>query len=403
MTDRGRTAEMLVDLVQLSHTTNLEALPRLVAERTASVGLHDSAMFLVDLQDKVMREVTGRGLDAGEGGEEVRVDGTLPGRAWQRVESIAESGTRQGRRRWWTPITDGVERLGVLRTDVAEGEQPQQVLSEVASVIALLLLSKRSFSDSYARLVRSAPMNVAAEMQTNLMPPPAYAGHNVTVGAVLEPAYDLGGDAFDFALAGTTLHLAVFDAMGHDTAAGITANVAVSACRNARRQGASLADASRWVERTLMEQFGARRYVTGILADLDTTTGVLTWINRGHHLPLLIRDQRGSTTLTCPPAGPMGTGLGLPITVCREQLQRGDRLVLYTDGVVEARDAEGNEFGRDRFVDFVLRHHSGHFTLHETLRRLMQAVLDHHPGPMDDDATVLLAEWRGGDQDVLVP
>lgn len=403
MIDRGRTAQMLMDLVQVSHTANLEALPRLVAEHAGPVGLHDSAMFVVDVQDRVMRQITGRGLDAGQGGEELRVDGTLPGRAWQRAESVAEPGTRQGRRRWWTAITDGVERLGVLRADVAEDEQPQQALSDLASVLALLLLSKRSFSDSYARLVRSAPMNVAAEMQMNLMPPPAYAGRNVTVGAVLEPAYDLGGDAFDFALADTTLHLSVFDAMGHDTAAGITANVAVAACRNARRQGASLAETSRAVERTLLEEFGTKRYVTGILAALDVASGELTWVNRGHHLPILIRDQRTSTTLTCPPAGPMGTGFELPVTVCREQLQPGDRLVLYTDGVVEARDAAGDEFGKDRFVDFILRHHSGHFTLHETLRRLMRAVLDHHAGRLDDDATVLLAEWRGGHQDDLTP
>lgn len=303
MIDRGRTAQMLMDLVQVSHTANLEALPRLVAEHAWPVGLHDSAMFVVDVQDRVMRQITGRGLDAGQGGEELRVDGTLPGRAWQRAESVAEPGTRQGRRRWWTAITDGVERLGVLRADVAEDEQPQQALSDLASVLALLLLSKRSFSDSYARLVRSAPMNVAAEMQMNLMPPPAYAGRNVTVGAVLEPAYDLGGDAFDFALADTTLHLSVFDAMGHDTAAGITANVAVAACRNARRQGASLAETSRAVERTLLEEFGTKRYVTGILAALDVASGELTWVNRGHHLPILIRDQRTSTTLTCPPAG----------------------------------------------------------------------------------------------------
>ncbi|MEU9591635.1 PP2C family protein-serine/threonine phosphatase [Streptomyces sp. NPDC048193] len=403
MIDRERTSRVMMDLIQVSHTANLEALPQMVAEHARSVGLDDCAMFLVDLQDRMMRQVTGRGLDAGEGGEEVRVDGTLPGRAWQRVDSVAEPDSRQGRRRWWTPITDGVERLGVLRTDVAEDEQPEQVLSDVASVLALLLLSKRSFSDSYARLVRSAPMNVAAEMQMDLMPPPAYAGHNVTVGAVLEPAYDLGGDAFDFALAGATLHLAVFDAMGHDTAAGITANLAVAACRNARRQGATLPEASRAVEQTLLDQFGTKRYVTGILGDLDILSGELTWINRGHHLPILIRDQRVGTTLTCPPSGPMGTDFGIPVIVCREQLQPGDRLVLYTDGVIEARDADGNEFGRDRFIDFVLRHHSGHFTLHETLRRLMHAVLDHHPGRMDDDATVLLAEWRGGHQDELTP
>ncbi|MFC9315996.1 hypothetical protein ACFTWR_16725 [Streptomyces nigra] len=124
----------------------------------------------------------------------------------------------------------------------------------------LLLLSKGAFSDSHARLVRTGPMNVAAAMQWNLTPPPAarrpppaYAEHDVTVGAVMEPAYQVGGDAFDHAVAGHTLHLGVFDAMGHDTTAGITADVAVAACRNARRQGASHDETSREVQRLLIE------------------------------------------------------------------------------------------------------------------------------------------------------
>jgi serine phosphatase RsbU (regulator of sigma subunit) len=197
--------------------------------------------------------------------------------------------------------------------------------------------------------------------------------------------------------------VSVFDAMGHDTTAGITANVAVAACRNARRQDASLADTSRAVEDLLMTHFGTSRYVTGILADLDLVTGELTWINRGHHLPLLVRDNRWTVELSCPPAGPMGTGLGLPIAVSRRQLQPGDRLLLYTDGVVEARDADGREFGRDRFVDFVVRHHFGHQSPHETLRRLMHAVIEHHAGRLADDATVLLVEWSAGHQDELTP
>ncbi|MFJ6930626.1 hypothetical protein ACIQUP_25375 [Streptomyces nigra] len=96
--------------------------------------------------------------------------------------------------------------------------------------------------------MRTELMNVAAAMQWNLTPPPAarrpppaarrplpaYAGHDVTVGAVMEPAYQVGGDAFDHAVAGHTLHLGVFDAKGHDTTAGITADVAVAVCRNAR-------------------------------------------------------------------------------------------------------------------------------------------------------------------------
>ncbi|MEV3909956.1 SpoIIE family protein phosphatase [Streptomyces canus] len=83
-------------------------------------------------------------------------------------------------------------------------------------------------------------------------------------------------------------------------------------------------------------------------------------------------------------------------------MEPGDRLLLHTDGIVDARDAEGRRFGRER-ADFVVRHHSGRQTLHETLRRLMHAVLDHHCGRLDDDAAVLPAEWRAGHQHRLVP
>ncbi|MFF8592331.1 PP2C family protein-serine/threonine phosphatase [Streptomyces sp. NPDC015220] len=395
-------------LMQASHTATLEQLPQLIADHAAVAGMHDVALFLVDVRETVLRQVTGRGLDAGEGGQEFTVSGSLPGQAYQRVELIPEPARGQAgegaRRRWWVAVTDGVERLGVLRADTDTDTGPvRRALSDLASMTALMLLSKRSFSDSYARLVRTEPMNVAAEMQWNLTPPPAFAGHDVTVGAVMEPAYQVGGDAFDYAVAGSALHLGVFDAMGHDTTAGITANVAVSACRNARRQGATLTETSQEVEQALIEQFQARRYVTAILADLDMESGRLTWINRGHHLPLLIRDNRWTIELSCPPAGPMGADLSLPITMATEQLEPGDRLLLYTDGIVEARDRHGNEFGRDRFVDFIRRHHSGRHTLHEALRRLMAAVMEYHDGKLDDDATVLLTEWRAGHQQELTP
>ncbi|WND32989.1 PP2C family protein-serine/threonine phosphatase [Streptomyces sp. BB1-1-1] len=91
----------------------------------------------------------------------------------------------------------------------------------------------------------------------------------------------------------------------------------------------------------------------------------------------------------------MGTGLGLESTVCREQLEPGDRVVLYTDGITEARGADDREFGLERFTDFLVRHHTDGLPVPETLRRLVQAVLDYHDGELQDDATVLMCEWLG--------
>ncbi|MBC2869449.1 SpoIIE family protein phosphatase [Streptomyces mexicanus] len=99
--------------------------------------------------------------------------------------------------------------------------------------------------------------------------------------------------------------------------------------------------------------------------------------------------------LRCPPGAPLGTGLGLTATLCREQLKPGDRLVLYTDGITETRDPGGEEFGLERFLNFVIHHNADGMPVPETLRRLVHSILDYHQGRLQDDATVLLLEWRG--------
>ncbi|MEU8385463.1 PP2C family protein-serine/threonine phosphatase [Streptosporangium sp. NPDC048865] len=397
---------MLAGLVEASHMSTVEDLPALVEEHAGHVGLHDVLIYLADLQQEVLRPLTDLGAGPGTAPEgELRIDGTLAGRAFQEVRVLSRLRTEDDPGCWWVPMLDGTERLGVLRVAVRPGtdeDRAQEDMRHLASMTALLLVSKRSQSDSYARLVRTRPMNVAAEMQWNLLPALTFANEEVVVGAALEPAYELGGDAFDYALAGDFVHLGIFDAMGHDASAGLTANLAVAACRNRRRQGYGLAEVSEGIEEVLIAEFGlGNRFATAILASLDTRTGVFSWVNRGHHPPVVIRRGRWAVTLECPPAHPLGLGLGLPVTLCREQLEPGDRVLLYTDGMTEARNRLGEEFGLERFVDFIIRRNADGLPVPETLRRLIRSVLEYHDGMLQDDATVLLLEWRGGAQGKL--
>ncbi|MFR0357679.1 PP2C family protein-serine/threonine phosphatase [Streptomyces sediminimaris] len=389
-------------LLEASHTTAFEQLPGLLETAAREAGAGGARLFVADLQQDVLREVTGIGPDAGRGGEEVRIEGTLPGRAYQ----ILESTTAPTGGSCWTPVLDGTERLGVLRVDpppgTTHGSDPD-VVRTLATVAGLLLVSKRSNSDAHARLTRTRKMGVSAELQWTLMPPRTFANDRVTVSAVMEPAYQMAGDTIDYAVGGDNAHLAIFDAMGHDTSAGLTASLAMATCRSHRRSGSDLAATSHAIEETLTEQFGHSRYATGILASLDLATGQLSWVNRGHLLPVVIRGGRWATTLHCPPAGPMGTGLGLPTEVCVDQLEPGDRLLMFTDGITEARDAQGELFGRERFTDFLIRHHADGLPVAETLRRLIHAVLDHHDGRLDDDATVLFCQWHGKTTDQTTP
>ncbi|MFI0990291.1 PP2C family protein-serine/threonine phosphatase [Streptomyces exfoliatus] len=119
----------------------------------------------------------------------------------------------------------------------------------------------------------------------------------------------------------------------------------MATCRNERRQGASLNRARDRIESMLIEQFTHDRYATAVPADLDLDTGVLSWIICGHLPPILVRAGRWITAPDRPPSHPLGTGLGLPADVHREQLQAGDRRILYTGGITEAETATAASSG----------------------------------------------------------
>jgi serine phosphatase RsbU (regulator of sigma subunit) len=382
---------MLTSLLCESSLAAFEDLPALVADHADRAGLGRTRIFVADLQQVVLREVTGRGQDAQEGGQELLVDGTLPGRAYQTQEAQR---SRTGQ--YWLPMLDGIELIGVLGIEprAPVGNQEDAELRALASLVGMLLVSKRTHSDSFARLTRVREMNVAAEMQWTLMLPRCFASERVDISAVMEPAYQLGGDAFDYAVSGDIIHLSVFDAIGHDVSAGLIANLAVATCRNIRRQGGGIVEASEAIEALLADCFDQSRFATGILAELDLRTGMLTWSNFGHPQPVILRGGRWINSLHCQPSHPLGAELGVPVSISRDRLEPGDRLLLYTDGITEARNTDGEEFGLERFVDLFVRKFGNNLPPAENLRRLIHAILDQHGGRLKDDATVLVCEWR---------
>jgi serine phosphatase RsbU (regulator of sigma subunit) len=108
-------------------------------------------------------------------------------------------------------------------------------------------------------------------------------------------------------------------------------------------------------------------------------------------------------TEPCQPLGLLDLAGGAPPPVQTESLQPGDRLLLFTDGVDEARGRDGSFFGMQRLAEFVARQSASGEPTPEVMRRLQRAVLEHQQGHLQDDATTLFVEWLTGKEQTLTP
>jgi serine phosphatase RsbU (regulator of sigma subunit) len=274
----------------------------------------------------------------------------------------------------------------------------------VAHFVASLIVAKDAYSDVFKMLRRRAEVTTAGELLREMIPPAVFATDDFVLAALLEPAYDVGGDAYDYALNDETLHLAIFDGVGHGLAAAGVTTFALSVYRHSRRSGSSLIEMYAPIDTEVDEQYAASRYVTACLAELDVKAGRLRWISAGHPAPLLVRNGRFIKELMVRRSPPMGFRLadGEPV-VADESLQPGDMVLFYTDGLTESRRPDGRLFTADRLAEFIERQASSGEGAPDTLRRLREAIIERGEGTLRDDATAMLLQWRSGGERVILP
>ncbi|CQR66030.1 PP2C family protein-serine/threonine phosphatase [Streptomyces leeuwenhoekii] len=365
-------------------------LPTAVTRCAKALGLRHAVVYLVDLQQRHLVPET-------DVASPLPVDGSLAGWAY-RTQALRVEESDSGGIIAWLPLLDGAERLGVLAVHETALTSASLCRSRaLASLLAMMITSKRSYEDSFVRHTRTARMRLPSEMLRAFLPPRTIGNDRVVSTAVLEPAYELGGDAFDHSLGRTVLHVSVVDAMGHNLASGLTSAVTLAACRNARRNGAELPELVDAVDSALA-QWLPEQYCTAVFAQLELASGILRWYNCGHPAPLLLRDGQLVTDALEYDADPP---LGMPSRLSTEPrrvhefpLEPGDRVLMYTDGVTEARTREAQLFGLERFADYVIRATAGGELAPETLRRLIHSILDSQTGKLRDDATILMFEWQ---------
>jgi hypothetical protein len=395
------TVELFNELLRRTHLSAPSDLAEIVADQAAaSIGAQDVAVYLIDYEQAAL-------IPHGPGEPRpLSVAGTLAGRAFRTTSILRSAGESGDAERLWLPLLDGTERLGVLAMSFPVGALDGDgvaVCERYAHLVALLMVTKAAYGDAVELTRRQGRMTIAAELLWALVPPLVFATDRLVLAGLLEPCYDNGGDAFDYAVNGDVLHLAMLDAMGHGLAAAGVAAFALSAYRHSRRGGCDLLQTYAAMDEAVGEQFPGERYVTALIAELHVDTGRLSWITAGHPPPLIIRDGRHPLPLTAAPATPLGVETPVVPTVTESSLEPGDLLLVYTDGLTEARRGDGTRFGTDGLSEFIVREASAGQTAPETLRRLRHTIVDDAHGDLDDDASALLIEWRRGSEREILP
>ncbi|CAM5505803.1 PP2C family protein-serine/threonine phosphatase [Streptomyces narbonensis] len=381
---------LLGGLLDRSHELPPHQVGPVLADTVARLGGREPQILLQDYGQQRLVPLPGEGLAAGE---PQAIDDSEAGRCFltsRPVELVLSDGVRV-----LLPLLDGGDQAGVLAVTLdAVDDDDRRLLRRIAGLIAAMLQTKSSHTDLFFRTRRSEPMSVAAEIQWSLLPPLSMVTPRVTVAGVLEPAYDVAGDSFDYALNGDTFHLAMIDAMGHGLDAATMATVAIGAYRHARRISIELSEIYLFMDRAVAEQFAPDHFVTAQMMRLDTDTGRLQWVNAGHPAPMLIRRHRVVGRLDSPTTLPVGFGGAQP-QVSEVTLAPGDRVLCFTDGLIEEHKSGQEEFGEEQLIDWVNQLEKADREVRAVARDLSHTLKRARGEATSDDATLVLVEWRG--------
>ncbi|HVF13737.1 MAG TPA: PP2C family protein-serine/threonine phosphatase [Acidimicrobiales bacterium] len=374
----------------LLHESRRQAPDRLgefLARRVADFGMEDLSVYVTDFEQRRLVPIVG---SAAEGS--IDLDDSTGGQSFTTASQVVEPA--DGGERLWSVVVDGAARLGVMCVTMTTVDDDARALGDsLAGVVAALLVTRGQCTDAYTTLRRTEKFSLAAEMQWDLLPPLSLDSGRVSVAGLIQPAYEVGGDSFDYAVNGHTLDFAVFDAMGHGLKSSQLAHLAVSSYRHSRRSGLDLEATYEAMDAAVAARSEGEEFVTCIIGRLDLLDGHLTWINVGHPLPLLVRAGHVVGQLSCESTLPAGLALAGVSEIAHDVLRPGDRLFCITDGVVDAHRPGGEDFGQERLIALLSAQSRAGLDAAETVRQLSHTVLDHH-GVLSDDTTAFLVDFH---------
>jgi serine phosphatase RsbU (regulator of sigma subunit)/CHASE3 domain sensor protein len=246
-------------------------------------------------------------------------------------------------------------------------------------------------------------LEIAASIQQNLLQRTLPTTPGIKIIPTQRQANLVGGDWYDVDVANGALTVVVGDASGKGIGAALMATVVLSVLRAERGLGS---DPKRVVERAndaLREATDHDSFTTLVYAEIQPD-GTARWLNMGHPPPFLLRgaidaaDRRRGYFLEGPRNRALGWFEEPGLAQDEVQLERGDRLVLFTDGFLEAKSPDGETFGEPRFADAMIE--LAQLDADALGDELTAVVERYAAGKLDDDLTMIVVEYLGAPAEV---
>ncbi len=224
------------------------------------------------------------------------------------------------------------------------------LLLSASALLFLLVLELRD------KLSLKGDLEIARQIQFGLLPFAPYVSADLRIETVMRPANTVGGDYFDLIELGEgRLAVVIGDVAGKGMPAALLMALLQGSLRTLITAGLRGAEVVAKLNAHLCANIPSNRLVTFFYAELDRKTGMLDYVNAGHNPPFILRADGPSERLA-----PTGVALGiLPdagFELFAAELEPGDRMLLYTDGITEAENPRDEEYGEDRVKAWLVDH-----------------------------------------------
>jgi sigma-B regulation protein RsbU (phosphoserine phosphatase) len=256
------------------------------------------------------------------------------------------------------PLASGEEIFGMVYVDNPFNnrfqEEDLKVLTTIASVASIKIENDRLLDERLEKRRMEEELKVASEIQMRLQPfsPPKLDGWDMT--GVSFPCREIGGDYYDFIHRKRDSHLivAVGDVSGKGTGAALLMSSLHAAVRAQSQTRASISEIMGEINQYIFENSPSNKFLTLFYGELDPETGTLTYSNGGHNAPIFVRRSGAVERLDKGglPIGMMQTGVYQEASV---DFDRGDVLVIYSDGITESINERDEEFEEERLIEVV--------------------------------------------------